>query len=172
MSSIAVARLLRPRGTSGALLADSLGGPQDRFARLHSVTVNGRSLELERAWWHDGRLVLKFAGVDSISEAETLAGAEVHVPLCERAPIEEGAFYLADLIGCEVFDRASGELLGAVTGWIESAGPLVLEAQTPKGEELLIPFARSICTRIDLAARRVEVDLPEGLRDLNSAPNP
>ena len=170
MSTIAVARLLRPRGNKGELLADSLGAPPERFSRLHAVTVNGRSLEVERAWFHDGRLVLKFSGVDSITEAQSLAGAEVLVPASERAPLDEGAFYLADLIGCDVFDRVSGERLASITGWTESKppAPILLEALTPGGAELLIPFARSICTRIDPAARRIEVDLPEGLRGLNS----
>jgi 16S rRNA processing protein RimM len=170
MTTIAVARLLRPRGNKGELLADSLGAPPDRFSRLHTVTVNGRPLEVQRAWFHDGRLVLKFSGVDSIAAAQCLAGADVLIPASERAPLEEGAFYLADLIGCEVFDRLSGQRLACVTGWVESApsAPILLETQTPEGAELLIPFARSICTSINPAARRIEVDLPEGLRALNS----
>ncbi len=172
MPPVVVARLLRPRGNRGELLAESLGASRERFSELRKVTVQGRELTVERAWWHDERLVLKFSGVDSIGEAEALAGADVTIPFAERAPLEEGAYYLADLVGCEVFERGSGERLGAVRGWHEFGGPPLLEVETPSGAELLIPFARSICPFIDPNSRRIEADLPEGLRDLNPRPRP
>ena len=127
----------------------------------------GASYEIESVWLHDGRPVLKFRGVDTISDAETLCGAELRLPLADRMPLEEGAFYEADLIDCEVVERASGEPLGRVTALRDSAGPGILEVTTAEGEELLVPFARSICVDIDVGARRIQVDLPEGLKELN-----
>jgi 16S rRNA processing protein RimM len=126
---------------------------------------DGSRFEVESVWWHQDRLVFKFHGIDSISEAEPLAGAEVRIPAGERWALEPGEYYESDLIGCEVIDRASGNPLGRVVEWQDSGGPglLVLEGG------LLVPFARAICVEIDTRARRILVDLPEGLKELNRA---
>jgi 16S rRNA processing protein RimM len=118
---------------------------------------------VESTWFHNGTLIFKFQGVDSISDAEPLAGAEVRVPMSERAPLEPGEFFQSDLVGCEVVDRRTGESLGRVSGWEDAggAGLLVVEGS------LLIPFARAICVEIHPEAKRIAVELPEGLKDLN-----
>jgi 16S rRNA processing protein RimM len=133
---------------------------------LKTVIVNQKSFEVENVWTHGDHLIFKFKGVDSISDAERLAGADVSIPLEQRAEIPEGEYYQSDLIGCQVVD-AEGRLLGAVTGWQETGGPPLVEATTPDGRELLIPFAKAIFTRIDIAQKRIEVALPDGLSTLN-----
>jgi len=124
-------------------------------------------MDLESVWEHRGGLIFKFRGVDSISEAEPLQGLEVCVPRAERAPLSEGEYYQSDLIGCEVIEAGSGEPLGTVAAFQEFGGPALLEVARA-GEPLLIPFARSICTQVDIAGRRILVNLPEGLKELNS----
>ena len=126
-----------------------------------------RQAEIESVWDHRGRLVFKFRGVDSITDAEALAGAEVRIPFEARRPLEENEYYQTDLVGCEVVERATGRRLGVVSGWKECGGPPLLEVER-EGEPLLIPFARAICVEIDAAGRRIAVDLPEGLAELNS----
>jgi len=123
-------------------------------------------MEVENTWMHGDNLILKFKGVDSISDAERLAGFDVGVPIEERTAVPEGEFYQSDLIGCAVID-ATGRTLGTVEGLQETGGPLLLEVKTTNGKELLIPFANAICTKIDTAAKRIEVALPEGLEELN-----
>jgi 16S rRNA processing protein RimM len=118
---------------------------------------------VESTWFHNGTLIFKFRGVDTISDAETLAGAEVRVPMSQRAPLEAGEFFQSDLVGCQVVDRSTGESLGRVSGWEDSGGPGLLVVEGG----LLIPFARAICVEIDLEAKRIAVELPEGLKDLN-----
>jgi len=168
---VAVALLGKPRGNRGELTALALSGRPERYQALRETflfreggteRLSGERLEVERAWFHLGGLVLKFRGVDTISDAERLSGAEVRIPAAERAPLEPGEFFQSDLIGCMVIDRDGGHL-GRVEGWQDAggAGLLVVEGG------LLIPFARSICLEIDPAAGRVVVDLPEGLKDLN-----
>src|SRR6266404_4653205 len=139
-----VARLLRARGIKGELAAFSL---TDHPERLKTVYVRDAPLEVERAWTHKDRLILKFRGVDTRTDAEKLEGAEVSIPLEERPPAPEGEYYLSDLIGCEVFDAT--RRIGTVTGWQDNGGPPLLEV-----DNLLIPFARSICIEIDVPARR------------------
>jgi len=154
--------LLRPRGNKGELAALPLSDHRERFARLGRVMVGERALEVENAWWHGDRLILKFSGVDSISDAEALAGEDVRVPAGERTKLDADEYFLSDLVGCTVIDRQTGRSRGVVEGWTETGGPVLLMVG-----ELLIPFARSICTEIDVQAKRIVVDLPEGLADLN-----
>ena len=83
----------------------------------------------------------------------------------------EGEFYLADLVGCEVFDQRSGHKLGQVSGWQEFGGPQLLEVLADgETQPFWIPFARSICVEIDPQGRRIVVDPPEGLLELNREP--
>jgi 16S rRNA processing protein RimM len=123
-------------------------------------------MEVERAWMHGAELILKFAGVDTISAAEKLAGAEVAIPFEQRAPLGEDEYYESDLMGCEVFDP-TGRSLGVVTELEETGGTPLLHIG-----DLLIPFAKSICTTIDPANKRLVVSLPDGLLTLNVPDQP
>lgn len=128
-----------------------------------SLPPGGLPVEVERTWFHDRELIFKFRGVDTICAAEPLREAEVRLPIAERRPAEPGEYFHSDLIGCELIDARSGESLGLVTGFDESGGVGLLAT----GGGLLVPFARSICVSIDVTARRIVVDLPEGLKELN-----
>jgi 16S rRNA processing protein RimM len=123
-------------------------------------------MEIERIWTHGDHVVFKFKGVDTISDAERLAGSEVTIPMEQRAPVPEGEYYQSDLLGCDVVDQ-SGRSLGTVSGWKETGGVPLLEIRTQAGKELLIPFAKAMLANIDLEHRRIDVNLPEGLDQLN-----
>jgi 16S rRNA processing protein RimM len=162
---VAIAVLGKTRGNRGELTAVPLSGKPERFEALEEVFLfgSGTRYEVESTWFHQGTLIFKFRGVDTISAAELLAGAEVRVPLAQRMPLDPGEFFQDDLIGCQVVDRRTGQTLGKVSGWEDGggAGLLVVDGG------LLIPFARSICVEIDPAAKQIAVELPEGLKDLN-----
>jgi 16S rRNA processing protein RimM len=128
---------------------------------------DGKALRVEDVWEHQGRLVVKLFGVDSISEAERLRGFDLCIPRDRRLPAPEGSYHLSDLIGCRMDEAASGKVVGVVEGWMETGGPVILEVKSPAGEELMVPFARSIVREVDLESRRIRADLPEGLLDLN-----
>jgi 16S rRNA processing protein RimM len=162
-----VAVLTRPRGNKGELAAFALTSKPERFAELQQVHLfgAGESFEVERVWEHDGALVFKFRGVDSISEAEKLRGFEVRVPKSERVALEPGEFFHSDLVGCEVRERVSDRVVGRVTGWEEYGGPALLEVD---GGRLLIPFVKAICVEILPDRRLIRVDLPEGLESLSA----
>ena len=170
---VTIARLGRAWGSRGQLLAFSLTSWPERFQQLGEVFLflNGRPVgegrfQVESVREHSRAWVFKFRGVDTISGAELLAGAEVRIPFAERVALGEGEHYLSDLIGCEVRERRTGDLVGHVTGWQDAGGSGLLEVGDGK-EPLLIPFARNICIEIDTGAKRIVVELPEGLRDLN-----
>jgi 16S rRNA processing protein RimM len=164
---VVIAQLLRARGNKGELSAAPLSDSHDRFANLKRVFVGGHERAVETVWWHGDRLVFKFAGIDSISQAEELGGLDVSIPIEERIQLEEGAFFLSDLIGCELFDVTSGNRIGVVRDWQEPGGSALLEVEGEGGLEILVPFAHAICVKIDVAAKRIDADLPEGLIDLN-----
>ena len=176
MSYVTLARILRPRGLKGEVAAEILTDFPDRLTKLREVWLADgvrppRLIALRSCWLskaRGGQVIFHFEGVDSITAAEPLRGLEVQVPLADRVPLPAGRYYVTDLIGCEVFER--GASIGTVrdvqfTGEDVSGTP-VLVVETPQGE-LLVPLADEICTRIDTAARHIEVALPEGLRELN-----
>jgi 16S rRNA processing protein RimM len=170
---VTLARTLRARGRHGEVAAEILTDFPDRLTRLNEVYLGDgrqepRRVGVRRCWLHQGRAIFHFEGCDSISEAEKLVRLEVQVPLAERVTLPRGLHYITDLIGCAVFEHE--ERLGVVrdvqsTGE-EIRGAPLLVVETPAGE-LLIPMAEEICPRIDTAARRIEVILPDGLREMN-----
>jgi 16S rRNA processing protein RimM len=164
---VAVAALGRPWGNRGELTAVSLSSKPERFARLKQVRLlgNGLTYEVEHVREHDGGLLFKFLGIDSISDAEALRGSEVQVPLAERVTLEPDEYFHSDLIGCEVRERASGRVVGRVTNFEEYGGPPLLEID---GGRMLIPFVKAICADIRPAERLILADLPEGLEDIRA----
>jgi 16S rRNA processing protein RimM len=161
---VTVALLGKTRGNRGELTAFSLSTKPERFEDLREVYLfgSGEKYEVEETWFHLRTLIFKFRGVDTISEAEKLIGAEVRIPFAERAPLDPGEYYESDLIGCEVVERGTGESLGRVAALQDGGGAGLLEVGN-----LLIPFSKAICVEIDPAAKRITVELPEGLKDLN-----
>ena len=123
-------------------------------------------MEIENTWIHGDRVIFKFKGVDTITDAEKLAGADVLIPFEERPAASEGEYYQSDLVGCEVLDQ-TGRPLGVIQDWLETGGVPLLEIRTQDGKELLIPFAKALLINIDVEHKRVEVNLPAGLDELN-----
>ena len=167
---VALAALRRARGIRGEVVAQNMGSDSERFVPGLKgkllTTLEGttsRDVEIERAWFHGEALVLKFRGIDTRTEAETLNGQFFCIPAEERPPAPEGQVYLSDLIGCELVAFGDGRKIGEVTGYLDLGGPLLLES----GEDLLIPYVPEICREVDTAGRRIVVELPEGLEDLN-----
>ncbi len=162
---VAIGRLWRTRGNRGELLGELDSSDPEREQKLREVAleVGGRRqvMRVEETWRHDGRPVFKFAGIDSISDAEKWQGAEMLVPASEVEPPEEGAFSYAELVGCKVVGDV--RQVGVVTEVEEYGGAPLLKVEAADGREILIPFARSICKEIDVASKTIRVELPEGL---------
>lgn len=162
---VTIAVLGRARGNKGEVTAHSLSSKPDRFFALKSVHLFGAgdAFEIERVWDHQGTLVFKFKGIDSIEAAGKLRGAEVRVPVTERVALDAGEFFHSDLVGCQVRDAVSDRIVGLVTGFEEYGGPSMLEID---GGRMLIPFVKAICTDIRPAEGYIRVTLPEGLENL------
>jgi 16S rRNA processing protein RimM len=137
--------------------------------RLWALGKTGerREVMVEDLWPHKEFLVLKFEGIETISDAEWLVGAELQVPRSERAELEPGWTYLSDLVGCQVFDgeREIGPIQDVQFGAGEA--PLLIV----KGAAKLpceIPFAEAYLEKVDLERKQVRMRLPEGLLDVNA----
>ncbi len=165
---VVVGRLLRTRGRVGEFIAQIDSSDPTRAERLKHVLLRKptqeKQFDVANVWFHGDRPILQFTGIDSISAAEPWEHSEILVPAEERAQPEEGAYLHEDLIGCVVEDR--GQVIGTVEGVEEFGGPPVLSLRSPAGKELLIPFVKAMCTEIDITAKRIRVELPEGLADL------
>lgn len=172
---VTIAKLGKPQGRHGEISAELFTDFPERFAdRRHLLAWFGqgerRELELEEFWPHKGRMILKFAGVDSINDAEPLNGAELQIPAAERAKLEEGAIYISELKGCQVHasSGAGSQEVGRVEDVIFGAGeaPLLIVKNGPR--EFMIPFVESFVTSFDTSAKRIEMQLPEGLLELDA----
>jgi 16S rRNA processing protein RimM len=169
-SFIAIARIARTRGNRGEVLADLYTDSPARFESLEEVWLewpNGsrERARLESCWEHKGRQVLKFAGTDSISCAERLVGAWLKVELADAVSIPEGTYFDHDLVGCSVCSLA-GEGLGTVKEVFRISGNNQLVI-TGKHGEFLLPAVAGFCREVSIKDKRIVVDLPEGLIDLN-----
>jgi 16S rRNA processing protein RimM len=175
-----LARIRHPQGRKGEVFAELLTDFPEKFAErkrlwLLATSSGGgvalsREVELIAHWLHKGGIVLHFAGVDSISAAETLNGLTVAIPRAERAALGEDEVYIGDLIGCTLIDVAGVEpvTVGEIENVDRTAGPVALLVVQGAAGEVLVPFAKSYLCKIDLTARRVEMALPAGLVELNA----
>jgi 16S rRNA processing protein RimM len=164
---VAVGRIFRQRGRIGELTAEIYSSQTGRAEKLKDVVLSlaglKRPVQVERLWYHNGRPVFKFVGIDSISDAEIWRGADLLAPESERARPEPGEYSHADLIGCEIW---APEPLGIVRGIDDYGGQTLLRIEKSGGGEMLVPFAKAICREIDVARKVIRAELPEGLADL------
>jgi len=174
-----LARIRRVQGRKGEVLADLLTDFPEKFKerkRVWLLKATGDALDskavpreigLANSWLHKGDIVLHFAGVDSINNAELLRGLVVAVPQAQRATLGEDEVYVVDLIGCQLVDVATEpeQIVGTIEDVDRDAGPVaLLVVKAVAGEaEILVPFAKAYLRRIDVEAKRVEMALPDGL---------
>lgn len=171
---ITIARIQKTQGRVGEVFAELFTDFPERFEQRHHLFVlpekgERRELELEDHWFHKGGVVLKFQGIETIDEAETLLRGEVQIPQQDRAQLEEGATYVSDLMGCELFEIHGSEArkIGVVRDVDFSAGeaPLLVV----KGDrEYLVPYVESFLKSSDFNAKRIEMVLPEGMLELDA----
>jgi 16S rRNA processing protein RimM len=186
---IVLAHLLRPQGRKGEVLAELFTDFPERFEEQRRVFLaapgfEGRQAEARPvdvvAFWlpvgkNEGRVVLQFAGIETISDAESIAGKDVLVPSVERLPLDDESVYISELIGCTVLDGllAVGvveDVQFAMTAdgarRLDDAAPLLV-VRSLEGDEILLPFAKAFLVRVDTEAKRIDMTLPEGLVEVN-----
>jgi len=184
---VVLAHLLRPQGRKGELLAELLTDFPEHLTGRKGLYLSApetpdnqepRTVEVLSAWLpvgrNRGRVVLQFAGIESISAAETIAGLDLVVREEDRMPIEEGSTYVSDLVGCNLIDDSV--TIGVVTdvqfptasdgARLDEAAPLLV-VQAVDHSEILIPFVKAFIRQLDLPGRKLIMNLPAGLIDVN-----
>ncbi len=185
---IVLAHVLRPQGRKGEVLAELLSDFPDRFegrrvflarAGFRGAREAAREAAVTAYWLpvgkNQGRIVLKMAGVESITDAEGIAGLDVLAPREERVALEDDANYISDLVGCTVLD--GGTAVGVIEDVqfattpdglrrLEESAPMLV-LKSPDGDEVLVPFAKDFVVAVDAENKRVEMTLPAGLLDVN-----
>ncbi len=165
--------MVKTQGRRGEVASEILSDIPDRFTvgmrllALPREEGRRRELEVQELWPHKGLLVLKFAGVDSISEAETLIGCELQVPSQERSELQAGWNYVSDLVGCTVLDQ--GGEIGRIEDVQFGAGEAPLLIVRDASARLMeVPFAEAYLDQVDLGRKQVRMNLPEGLLEVNA----
>ena len=169
---ITLARVVKTQGRHGEVAVEVHSDIPERFSggmKLWALDQEDvrRELEVEDVWPHKGLLVLKFRGVDSISDAEVLIGSELQLPRSQRAELERGWTFVSDLIGCTVFDgdREIGRIEDVQFGAGEA--PLLIVADQA-GKKFDVPFAEAYLETVDIAQRQMRMRLPEGMLEINA----
>ena len=163
---VAIAKIVRPRGLRGEVVADVLTDFTGRFDNIEDVVglASGgerTSLKVENFWFQKDRIILKFAGVDSVDAAEALRSIEVCIPESDVVELEDDEFFDWQLEGCEV-ETLDGEKLGTVRELMRTGGTELLVVVGDE-REVLIPFAHAICPEVDIERKLIRIDPPEGL---------
>ncbi|HZP16461.1 MAG TPA: ribosome maturation factor RimM [Terriglobales bacterium] len=166
---ITLARVVKTQGRHGEVAAELHSHDPERLRpgmRIFALGDGRRELTIEDAWPHKEFVVVKFAGVDSISDAEPLVGCELQIPRSQRAPLGPGAMYVSDLAGCVLYDH--GREIGVIRDVRFGAGEAPLLVVESGKNELEIPFAQEFLALTDVPGKRIEMNLPEGLLDVNA----
>jgi 16S rRNA processing protein RimM len=168
---ISLARVVKPQGRRGEVAIAVHSDAPDRFRpglSLFALEENAsrRELEVQEVWPHKGFLVLKFAGVESIAEAQALLGCELQVPRRQRAPLQPGWTYVSDLVGCTVFDGTRE--IGRVEDVRLGAGEAPLLVVRAGNREHEIPYAQAHLQDVDIQGKQIRMLLPEGMLELDA----
>jgi 16S rRNA processing protein RimM len=170
---VLVGRVARAHGNKGQVIVNpETDFPEERFRVGGTVLVGEEATprRIREARFQRGRPIIALDGIETMNDAEELAGAALKVRQAAAGSLPPGTFFHYDLIGCTVVDR-HGQSIGPVTaveGTMEMSRLVVAGARG----EVLIPLVAAICTEIDVARRRIVAEPPEGLLELNERPAP
>ncbi|HXW05282.1 MAG TPA: ribosome maturation factor RimM [Vicinamibacterales bacterium] len=171
---VLVGRVARAHGNKGQVIVNlETDFPDERFRTGERLFVGAgespASFRIVHVRFHQGRPIVALEGVETMDQAQALAGQELRIVAADRPALPAGTYYRDELVGSEVTDL-DGRQVGHVTA-VE--GPMELSRLVvtgPRGE-VLIPLAAEICVRVDPAARLIVVNPPEGLLELNLSSN-
>lgn len=170
---IALGILRKAHGVRGEASIEPWTDSLERFHQIESVTLvapdeaKTRETRVEAVRDHAGRALIKFAGLDSPEALREFYGWTVEIPEKDARALEEDEYFLHDLVGLTLVD-AEGKNRGVVEDAYEGGGGILLSVKRADGKTYELPFAADICIAVDLAAKTMTVQLPEGIDDLDA----
>jgi 16S rRNA processing protein RimM len=167
---VVIARMVKARGIRGEVACDLATDFPERFQQIEDATVvmpggSRLALKLENHWFHQDRVILKFAGYDTMNDAQRLVGGVLVISEADALELEEDEFYEYQLMGLEAV-TADGQRVGQVSGLLHTGGNELLVVEGEDKRQVLIPFVDEICQAVDLKAGRIIINPPQGLLDL------
>jgi 16S rRNA processing protein RimM len=170
VEDVVIARIVKARGIRGEVTCVVETDFPERFSSIEQVTVwmpddTRLRLSVEHHWFHKERVILKFEGFDTMTAAQNLAGGRLVIGEAELEPLAEGEFFEHQVIGSEAV-TSQGRRLGHVTRLMRTGGNDLLVLEGDDGRERLIPFADEICTDVDVGAKLITIDPPDGLLEV------
>ncbi len=166
---IVIARAVRTHGLKGEVVAELLTDFPERFQDVHELIVvspagERKPGELEDYWFQKNRVVLKLADYDDVDQAKELIGSDFAVLESERVPLDQDEYYDWELEGCTV--KVGDESIGEVSSVLRTGGAEILVVSDQSGKEQLVPLATPIVVEVNVAAKTIVIDPPEGLLEL------
>jgi len=167
---IALGVIRKPHGVRGEASVEPWTNDARRFEEVKRVTLvspdeaRTREATIASVRLHGGRALVAFDGIDSPEAVRELANWTIEIPESEARTLDAGEYFLHDLVGMQLVD-AQGKPRGEVIDAYEGGGGVLLNVRHG-GAEFEVPFAADICTSIDVAAKRMVVNLPEGLDEI------
>lgn len=169
MNRIALGAIRKPHGVRGEASVEPWT-EFERFSEVHDVTLvspdesRTREVKIEATRAHGDRALIKFSGIETPEEMALFRDWTIEIPESEARKPESDEYFLHDLIGLTLVDESGAER-GRVIDAYEGGGGVLLEVEQGR-RKFEVPFAATICKTIDIAGKRMIVDLPEGIDEI------
>lgn len=142
----------------------------NQYRNLESVFVlNGQRLVpffIESISFNGAKAIVAFEDLHELSAAQALKGKEIYLPLSALPKLKGNEFYLHEIVGFQLIDSNTDKTVGEIENVIESGPQLLLAVVTENGVEILIPYVKSLLTKLDRNEKIISLKVPEGLLDV------
>ena len=164
MEKILMGKIVNVVGLKGELKVYSYTDRNERFEELESIWLDNKQYNIENVRYQNKVVILKLEGINDRNQAEAQRNKKVYIQETDLQELPEDTYYVRDLIGMEVVTE-SGKL-GEITDVIQNAAQDLYEVKPEEGKKIYIPVVKQFVKDVDMEARIVRVELPEGLLDL------
>ncbi len=162
---IKIGKIRGPWGREGELEVECYSPFPERFSKLSEIFIGDQNYRIEEIKYFPAKIIIKLEGIYSIKDVLRLSSREIEIPEEEIYSLPEDYFYFHDLEGCRVFTKNGKEI--GVVDYVWEIGESTLLAVSGEKGEILIPFAKNICYSVNIKDKKIEIDPPDGLLELN-----
>ena len=165
-SYLELGQIVNVKGLKGEVKVNPFTENIDRFEELKTVLIKfkneNKEFEIEKVGYHKNQVILKFKGINTIEEAEKLRNSYILINRNDLEPLEEGVYYITDLLGLEVYTE-DGTLLGKVDDIYNTGSNDIYVVKDDLGKQKLLPGIPEVLKNVDLEHGKINVNLIEGL---------